>query len=371
MRRLPGIAAAVVLVAVVTGCGAGETANRGTDGVARFHDGVVGVSGEYPAGWHRARNLTNMAEPREVLALASYPLRGGDRAGECAPKKALADLPPDGAFIWLLEYRPARGEVWADLPRSRFPPRPSPIELSRRDLQTGLCQSGPGYGTAFRAADRPFQLLVAFGTRVSDARLSQAEAVLNSLRFDSLPPPPADPYAGWPLVNDNSGDSLRPPPGWTGAAVTYRPGKTARPRLLFFTSNRPLWGLPEKLVPRMDEPAGDDYVPTAALANDFPPDGVVVFVLEEAPGEPSREYWPVAAAWPARDDFKPGEIATQAAPDLRWLRAGGSFSGYRFSVWIGRAPEASRDDLRLALKSAASLALSGCWRERYDDCPDR
>jgi hypothetical protein len=370
MRQLPGIAA-VVLVAVATGCGAEETADRGTDEVARFHDNVVGVSGQHPAGWHRARTLTNMAEPREVLALASYPLRGGDRAGECAPKKALADLPADGAFIWLLEYRPARGDVWGDLPRSRFPPKPSRIELARPDLQTGLCQPGPGYGSTFRAADRPFQLLVAFGARVSDGRLAQAEAVLNSLRFDSLPPPPPDPYAGWPLVNDTSGDSLRPPPGWPGAAVDYRPGGTARPRLLFFTSNRPLWGLPKTLVPRMDEPSGDDYVPTAALANEFPPDGVVVFVLEEARGKPSPEYRPVVRGWPARDDFEPGEVATQAAPDLRWLRAGGSFSGFRFSVWIGRAPDASGRDVRLALKSAASLAVSGCWRDRYDDCPDR
>jgi hypothetical protein len=362
--------AAIVFAASTASCGAGDRVSSEASGVVRFHDSVVGVSGEYPSGWHQARALTNMVVPREVLALASFPLRGGDKAGECAPKSALADLPPDGAFIWLVEYRPTRGDVWADLPKSRFPPKAAHFELSRTDLQTGLCQPGPGYRATFRASDRPFDLLLAFGTRATSKRLRQVETILNSLRFDTVPRPPADPYAGWPLVNDSSGDSLRPPPGWPGAAVDYHAGTTPRPRLLFFASNRPLWGLPKRLVPHVDELPGADLVPTGALANDFPADGVVLFVLEEAKGGPSGEFPAIGRRWPSHDDFKAGQIATQAAPELMWTRAGGSFSGFRFSVWIGRAPHATDHDLGLAVKSAASLALSGCWRERYDDCPD-
>jgi hypothetical protein len=47
--------------------------------------------------------------------------------------------------------------------------------------------------------------------------------------------------------------------------------------------------------------------------------------------------------------------------------------GYRFSVWIASGPDASEEDRRLALKalkSAASLAVSGCGRDRIDDSPD-
>lgn len=362
---IPIVLTAVLLAVLATSCGSSEGS---APGAVPFHDSALGLSGEYPDGWYRAHALTNMADPREVLALASYPLRGRDSAGECAPKTALSDLPRDGAFTWLIEYRPARGDVWADLPRDRFPPKPEPFHVSATNLETGLCQSGPGYGMTFRAANRPFQLLVAFGAGATNERMAEVEAILNSLRFDPVAPPPPDPYAGWPLVSDDAGDSLRPPPGWPGAAVNYR---TRRPHLLFFVSNRPLWGLPRTLVPRVDDPAaGDEVVPTGALANEFPSDGVVLFVLEEAPGGPPAEFPPIGRGWPARADFGPGEMATEPAPELRWLKAAGSFAGFRFSVWIGRAPRASDRDLALALKSAASLALSGCRRDADDDCPD-
>jgi hypothetical protein len=222
--------------------------------------------------------------------------------------------------------------------------------------------------TTFSASDRPFQLLVAFGERAPDERLAQVRAVLDSLRFERLPPPPPDPYAGWPLVNDNPGDSLRPPPGWPATASMFLPGKTPRPRPLFFASNVPLPGLPQRLVPHVDElPAP---FPRAAL-DDFPPAGVLLWVLEEEKGGPSPGYPTVERGWPSPSAF--AGIRTKLAPDapeLRWLRAGGSFRGYRFSVWVASGSRASEDDLRLAVKSGASLAVSGCWRDGVQDCPE-
>ncbi|HYX89763.1 MAG TPA: hypothetical protein VE753_10375 [Gaiellaceae bacterium] len=339
------------------------------DGFVRFDDPAVAISGRYPADWHWARALTSLLDPREVLTLATYPLRGGAEAGECAPDTARADMPPNGVFIWLLEYRPSRGEVWADLPRDRFPPKPDRFELQRSNFSGDnlWCFSGFGYTTTFRAADRPFQLLVAFGGRPADARLAEVEAILDSLEFGPLPPPPPDPYAGWPSVNDNPGDSLRPPPGWPATAAMFPLGTTPRPRPLFFASNRPLPGLPQKLVPYVHELRGP--FPTRALAA-LPSDGVLLWVLEDEKGDASAEFPPIEGRWPTRADFREADAPAGAPRGLRWLRAGGSFRGYRFSLWIAAGSQASEADLELALKSGASLAVSGCWRDEGDDCPD-
>jgi hypothetical protein len=193
-RRLIGAALAMAVLSV-SACGADETGPRARDsGTVEFRDASVGLSGGHPKGWHRAKAVSEILDPREVLVLATYPLRGGNEAGECAPGRALADLPPDGAFVWLIEYRPLRGDVWADFSRSRFKVKPDHFRLPRLDLVRNVsCHPGPGYTTTFRAADRPFQLFVAFGEQAGDERLAEVEATLDSLRFETVPPPPPDP----------------------------------------------------------------------------------------------------------------------------------------------------------------------------------
>lgn len=338
------------------------------DGLARFRDAATGAAGRYPEGWHRARALTNLAVPREVLALATYPLRDGAKAGECAPDTARADMPPGGTFLWLLEYRPLRDELGNDLLLSRFPPKPSRFDLGRTDLGENIsCFLGAGYSTSFRAAGRPFQLLVAFGGRPTDERLAEVVAILNSLQFERLPPPPPDPYAGWPLLVSNSGDSLRSPPSWAAAAAMFPPDKTPRPRTLFFNSNRALFGLPDRLVERVDTLPPS---PSWAVANDFPTDGVLLWVTEEEKGGESDEFPAIGRGWPGENDLRPVELLTKPNADVRWRRAGGSFRGYRFAVLVGIGPDAAQADAELALKSAASLAVSGCWRDVIDNCPD-
>lgn len=345
----------------------GPTAIR-EDGFVRFRDPETGIAGRYPERWHRARALTNLAVPREVLALATYPLRDGAKAGECAPDTARSDMPPGGAFLWLLEHRPLRDELGNDLPLSRFPEKPSRFDIRRADLGENVsCFLGLGYTTTFRVADRPFQLLVAFGGEPTDERLADIEAILNSLEFERLPPSPPDPYASWPLLVSPSGDSLRPPPGWAAAATTYQPGQTPRPRTLFFAGNRPLFGLPDRLVERVDRLPPS---PSWAVASNFPANGVLLWVTEEEKGGAASEFPAIGRGWPGEDDFEPVEILTKPNPEVRWRRAGGSFSGYRFSVLIGIGPDAAHADVELALQSAASLAVSGCWRDVIDDCPD-
>lgn len=380
------IAAAIVAAAAVAAgaCGAADeysaapAGSRETrsGGSIRFDDPELALSVEYPAGWYRLRALTNVVAPRELIALATYPLRSGATGGgPCGAQRDLEAIPPDGALIWLLEFRPLRGDIWAELSRSSFPPRPQSVDLSRADLLPNSCLTGVGYAPrasglvytlAFSAAERPLQLSLVFGGRVTEARLEEVERIVDSMSFGAVPPPPADPYAGWPLLNDNPGDSMRPPPGWAATAAMFPPATASRPRSLFFAANRPLFGLPKRLVPYVEllPPS-----PSWSVANEFPRDGVLVWVREEEKGGASGEYPAIDRTWPADDDFEPVELLTKPNPELRWLRAGGSFRGYRFSVLIGAGPDATPADLELASKSAATLAVSGVCREDGSDCP--
>ena len=143
-----------------------------------------GVTVELPSGWHSARsNLTpNLADPREVLAVASYPLRY--RPHQCAqvPVSALEDLGPQGAFVELEERK-------AGADPSEFPARPAHF--------------GPGLGGPSEASDcvpgtrmferffgftdhrRHLYALVAFGPHASKAMRDEAWSVLDSLKVEA------------------------------------------------------------------------------------------------------------------------------------------------------------------------------------------
>jgi hypothetical protein len=139
------------------------------------------VTVELPPGWRAARaSLTpNLTDPREVLAVATYPLRY--RPGDCAqvPVSALEDLGSHGAFVELEERKAGGG------PSSEFPARPRHF---------GPVPGGPSEATAcvpgthmsehfFGFADhgRHFYALVAFGPAASSTTKDKAWKVLDSL----------------------------------------------------------------------------------------------------------------------------------------------------------------------------------------------
>ena len=319
-----------------------------------------GVDVDTPPGWHLTRPpITDVTFPAERLLLTSYPTRGG---GNCAPDRAVRDLPPGGALIYLFEYRPERGEVWANLRRRDFPPRPAHFALRRADKANLSCWRVASHVLRFRAADRPFQLHVALGRNASPGRRAQVLRILDSLRFSPLPAPPPDPYAGWRLLTTETGDSLRTPPGWTAAARTS-PRRYPRPRGLFFASNRRLVSLPPAR-PRTRRALGT-RIPVATL-DAFPDDGVLLWIREDPRAAPSRQFPRLPRrAWPQAGDF----LATQARPAqrwprLRWERAAATAQRHRFSVWLVSGPDASAGDRAEALKGAAALALStGGYRD--------
>ena len=114
---------------------------------------AAGLAVSYPRGWYRPARLTKIVYPRERLALASYRLPRNDTIGECQARHSLERIPPDGLFVYLLEFRPLRGKVWAEIRRRDFPPRPTPFRITRRNLQRNMgCYQGPSYARMFRAA---------------------------------------------------------------------------------------------------------------------------------------------------------------------------------------------------------------------------
>jgi hypothetical protein len=355
--RIAAAAAAVAAAAV---------ALAAPDPPGGYRDADRGVSVHLPAGWHAAGPLTGLAFPREVITIASFPLR---RGGGCGPGRALADLGPRDALVSVLEYRPARGAVWGHgLRRSDFPPRPAHLRLPAGPPQRLECFARPARILRFRDADRPLQVQVALGKRVSPAGRRRVEGILDALRFAALPAPPADPFAGWPTLIDESGNSLRAPPHWP-SLVTVVPRRVPRPRTLFLTANERLAGLP---AGRGGAHRAETLPPPAATPGlaQLKAGAVALWIVEERRGGPSDAYPPLVRrqAWAGRADFAATRNGPAALwPALRWRRAGMSWRGLRFSAWIAAGPRASARQVALAEQAAASVALSSGLR----DCTPR
>jgi hypothetical protein len=352
--------AVITLAAAIAAGGVAGPLGAAGGPATHYADPARGVSATVPAGWHAAGPLTALAFPREVVTLASFPLR---RGGSCGPDRALEAMPADGALVFVLEYRPSRGAVWTDgTRRSSFPRRPPHLRLPRDAPQTYECFRRPGYLLRFRDADRPLQIMVALGPRATATRRRAVERVLDGLRFTPLPPLPPDPYAGWPTLVDESGDSLRAPPRWT-SLVTAIPRRLPRPRTLFLAASHRLSGLPAGRRRRVGVLPAPGVTPGLAQ---LPGGAVVLWLTEERRGGPSAAFPPRAGRrpWFAAEDFKatrrgPAELW----PALAWRRAGLSWRGLRFAAWIAAGAKAGPERIALAERAAASAALSSGLRD--------
>jgi hypothetical protein len=355
------LAAAAALAVAAAAAGVAVAAWAGSDPARGYRDAARGLSADLPPGWHAAGPLSALAFPREVVTLASYPLR---RGGSCGPDRALRDLGPHDALIFVMEYRPARGAVWGSAAtRAAFPARPARLRLPAYAPQPVECVARPSYTLRFRDSDRPIQVHVALGARVTAAERTTVERVLDGLRFDALPPPPPDPFAGWPTLVDESGDSLRAPPRWTGG-LTAIPRRLPRPRTLFLTASERLAGAPGGRAGALAPPAATPGLGRAG------PAAVALWIAEERRGGPAASFPPLAdgRAWARPQDLAAVSDGPAAVwPALRWRRAGVSWRGLRFSAWIAAGPRASAARIALAEQAAASVALSSGLR----DCTPR
>lgn len=131
-----------------------------------------GVRISTPATWTwREDPVPNLGEPRILFAAGTWDFPVG---GQCGPNPALEDLPADGAFVWLLEYRiPGR--------LGDFPPRPYPLSLSGEPVVPECSTAHPSYLLRFRDGFRFFQFHVALGDAATEATRRDVVDVLNSM----------------------------------------------------------------------------------------------------------------------------------------------------------------------------------------------
>jgi hypothetical protein len=258
-----------------------------------------------PAGWQDAGpQLTQLSEPRQQLAAATFDVRQPEPDHDCSPATARRQMPADGALVLLLESREA-----AAAPRAlaRLPRRPAHFRLGR---PVNLECFGRGRTVVWAEQDRALQAVAMFGPKAWPARRRQAQALLDSLVVQPVPPPP--PPAGWRHIVSDASDSMRVPPGWSARALRDK-RSTRRPRLLFRLANR---------------------------------DGTVVVRVRE------HRRGPVSPAF------------AHAREPLAFTngRAGLAWRGFRFSIRIFARGRASPRDLEWAELSARTLGISGSGR---------
>jgi hypothetical protein len=173
MRLVPLFLVAVVAAA----CGGSHSPS------VRFE--AHGVSVELPQGWRHADvSLTpHLRDPREVLAVGTFPLRYRPTACAQVAGSALEDLGPKDALVVLEERGLDPSSSWPD-----FPPRPKNF---------GPALGGPSEASAcvprarfsdhffgFTADGRHFHAEVAFGPKASNATKTEAWTILDGMTVD-------------------------------------------------------------------------------------------------------------------------------------------------------------------------------------------
>ena len=179
--RVP-LCSLLIGASVSAGCGGGANRPAARPDAPlpnRYVNRSLDVSVRYPDGWRLHRKpLTKLGDPRQILALSSYPIR--QRHPEhCAPPTAIKERQPRGAFVFLLE---ARGAGTRDRGGHLYHRRPAHFHLAPRAHRSLEC-FGPAQAIPFRSAGRDIWALVYLGRRVSSHTRNRAERVLDSLRL--------------------------------------------------------------------------------------------------------------------------------------------------------------------------------------------
>lgn len=218
--RIGPAALGALLGAVLTSACGDEPSSRGEagrpfsppPGWTTYRDEPRGYEVSFPSDWHRARSsLTGLVDPREILSVATYPLRrrfplGSGRCPALAsPAPVLDDFGPRDAIVSIQERGSRR--------RGGFPARQRPLRLPPLDLhpEGGLaCARSRTDWIAFhpfRDAGRNFYAFAAMGRSASPQSRRELRRVLESLQFEP----------GGLRRGAQRGYEIRLPEGWQAA----------------------------------------------------------------------------------------------------------------------------------------------------------
>jgi hypothetical protein len=135
----------------------------------------VAVSVDVPSGWvEKDEPVPGMTAPRVVAAYGTWDFPTG---GACGPEPALAELPTDGALVWLVEYaNPGNAGDFIGL---------SPlfsIDIQNPPARWECAAAAPSRMYPFRIGGRFIEVHVALGPAVSSSTLQEANGLITSLR---------------------------------------------------------------------------------------------------------------------------------------------------------------------------------------------
>jgi hypothetical protein len=185
----------VVLVVSLAGCGGDSGIHRSPATAAQsqstwttYLDKPHGFTVSYPPGWHRAVRpvLPGLFDPRERLAVATYPLRRWPDpcVGRWPGRPGNLDLGPSGAFLTVQERGSHSAFSWSDFPRR---PAHFTVEQGAPAAEVGCASQTGAIARLINFTDsdsgRHFHAIVILGRAVSAKTRQEAVGVLDSLRF--------------------------------------------------------------------------------------------------------------------------------------------------------------------------------------------
>lgn len=130
---------------------------------------------DLPSGWiEKEAPVPGSSSPRVVAGFGTWDFPTG---GDCGPEPALADLPDDGAFVWILEYADPgyRGDFVGLSPKFS-------IDLQTPPARWECADSAASRMYLFRIGGRLFEFHVALGPNATEGTIEQVNHLITSLR---------------------------------------------------------------------------------------------------------------------------------------------------------------------------------------------
>ncbi|MBS1887429.1 MAG: hypothetical protein JSU06_09595 [Actinobacteria bacterium] len=176
---------AVVVIALAVAAAALLVSARADGGQPAVGRGSTSppLAGPLPPGWHEVdRQLTGVLIPTQVYAAATYPIVLGHPAGACGPpRRVLAEMPPGGLLLQVVEY-PPRNLEGIPIRVPRLPRRPDRFTWGDATWAPFEC-AGPSYKFDYRQAGRALQAQIWMNRATVDPSLrAGALRILDNLR---------------------------------------------------------------------------------------------------------------------------------------------------------------------------------------------